>query len=110
MEDTSGAYLYRDDENGIVLIIYMKLSKDKLAKALPLSDIKTEDNYLLASFVNGQDYLGPCTFNHVKNYINKTNAINLLSNNYNEIKKKIKNISLREYTDNLEFAKSQLTD
>ena len=71
MEDASGAYLYRDDENGIVLIIYMKLSKDELTKALPLSDIKAEDNYLLASFVNGQDYLEPCTFNHVKNYMNQ---------------------------------------
>ena len=106
-----GSYLYEDSDANIILFIYIKLSKDKLKHALPLSyDENTmEDcNYLFACFKNGFDYLGCGTYKNILEMITKHNMVDIINNDYISISKYYKNLTINDYNHYLSFATKQL--
>ena len=113
MDTEKGAYLFYDrEEKRIILYIYFKLKFKELKKVLPISFTgpnKTyTNNYLIAFFLDG-DYIGNSTFNQIKKLIKNKKMINLLNNNYENIKEKL-DISFSEYINYLNFVKLQYKD
>ena len=102
MNITKGSYISQDME---YLLIYIKLSKIDLIKALPLTEI-TSENYIIAIFYQGLDYLKAGYLHDIENTITQYNMFNLIMTDYNSIT----NTDIREqsYINKQLFAKSQL--
>ena len=95
----SGAYLY--EKNGkIHLFIYKKVNKEVLKKAL----VETNGDCLVATFVDGVDYIGSDNLSNIERNCN--NWVNILTTPYEKVKL---NITRLRYYDLLEFAKYQLS-
>ena len=106
-----GSYVYEDNDTDIILFIYIKLSKDKLKRALPLSYNENtigDCNYLLACFKNGFDYLSCGTYETILEMITKHNMVDIINNDYISISKYYKNLTINDYNHYLSFATKQL--
>ena len=110
IDQNKGAYIYFDNTSKTnVLFLYMKLSKQDLANALPISYKEDDKNtYLGALFINGQDYVGQTNHIDIIDNINTNNMTNILINNYNTVHDKLKNLDKLEFNNFVSFAKKQL--
>ncbi len=108
IDKSKGAYLYYDNHYKThILFIYIKLSKDKLKNAVfPPDDPK--NIYITASFVNGIDYVGHDSYENIKMMINDAHMINILTHNYKEVHKTLRNLEVAEFNEHVSFSKEQL--
>lgn len=111
-----GAYLIEednmDDRTGL-LFIYMKLSKDILMGALPLSfnneNYENGSKYITVIFKDGRDYIGQNDLNKIKKTIgNVDKSVDLLNTNYLGCLEKFPNLSEESYDNQLRFSRNQL--
>lgn len=111
-EIQNGALIYNGENNSIDLFIYRKSSYKQLTKILPLSfafgEIKKEDDYLIAFFHNGADFVGSGTMVDIKKLIEEKSMIDILNNNYESIKTRGLNLEKEEFDDLVSFSKKQL--
>ena len=109
MNNTHDGLIFLDENNNICDLIYMKLDKDNMKKALPISyNNDVNKNYLLVIFDStGRDYLGQHDFASIKNYIDKVQAISLIHNDYKNIKKRFPLLDDSIYNTKKTFFKSQ---
>lgn len=110
MSSDSNGYVFLND-NKIYDYLYLKLSPEKLKKALPLSyENNTEKSYLTAVFANGRDYLGQSSFQEVEAAIQKMDMVSILDNDYDYVKTRIPSLSLDEYNMKKSFCEQQFRD
>jgi hypothetical protein len=102
-----GAYMYYENNNHY-LLIYGKLPQSILKNAMPLSYKADEGDYITTIFVNGRDYIGQSTYDNISKTIKQDNIIDIINNNYDEVKKVLPELTIDEYNENLEFSKKQL--
>ena len=105
MLDKNG-YIFEDKYGQINIFIYIKLTREELAKAMPLSDpSELEKDYLCATFINGIDYIGSSNYPEIETIIKTNKMKNILTTSFKDI---TFNISESEYKSNIEFVKRQL--
>ena len=86
MNDKNG-YFYEEQDGQICIFIYIKLSRVELAKALPMSEpSELEKDYLVATFINGTDYIGSANLPEIKQRIIYHNMTQLNTLLYNAVK------------------------
>ena len=109
MNPHSNGYVFFTD-NKIYDFLYLKLSQEKLQKALPISyDKNINKSYLTVIFDNnGRDYLCQSSFKDIQESVDKMNMISLIDNDYRYVKTYIPNLSLTEYDIKKIFYKTQL--
>ena len=109
MNYINGAYLINDRDRHI-LFIYMKLSKDKLLDALPLTpDLESSDSeYLTAVFQDGCDYIGHTNLQGIKSVLNTHLNINILENNFNKCKNVFPKLLFDEFNQLQKFSNEQI--
>ena len=105
-----GAYIFINSENKIDLFIFMKTSKEQLKTALPINfsmgEILENHDTLQVIFNNGMDYLGSTNSEEVPKIIDNLNAIDLLNNDYSQLKNKgFISLTEREYNNMINFSK-----
>ena len=84
IDKEQGSYICKIEDK-IYLLLYKKMNKQELAKAIPIDDIKDNDEYLIAMFDrNGTDYVGSTNYNKINNDILRYNAddFNNFTNEY----------------------------
>ena len=96
------------ENNNHYLLIYGKLPKSILINAMPLSYKFDGGDYITTIFVNGKDYIGQSTYDNISKTIKQDNIIDIINNNYDEVKKVLPELTIDEYNENLEFSKKQL--
>ena len=105
MDTTKGAYIYKDQDNNTILFIYMKLTPQELKKSLPMSNpLELSKSYLIASFIDGQDYIGSINKPELELHIKQNKMINIITNTTNTNS----NIPKEQYNSLRQFAISQL--
>jgi len=110
MDPNSNGYVFLKD-NKVYDYLYLKLSPEKLQKALPISYEKnTNKSYLTVVFDNGRDYLGQSTYEEVKDAVQKMNMISILDNDYEYVNTHIPNLSLEDYKRKQIFCKNQFNN
>lgn len=108
-----GAYIFINSDNKIDLFIFMKVSKEQLKTALPINfdrgEILENHDTLQVIFNNGADYLGSTNSEEVPKIIDNLNAVDLLNNNFSQLKNKgFITLTEREYNNMINFSKRQL--
>jgi hypothetical protein len=108
MNPNSNGYVFLN-ENKIYDYLYLKLSPEKLQKALPISyENDINKSYLTAIFANGRDYLGQLSFEEIKEAVQKNNMVSILDNDYEYVKTCVPNLSLEDYEGKKTFFTNQL--
>jgi len=81
------AMIYQDNEEDIILVLYMKLTADKLQRALPIGydPTKIDHNYLVACFKQGMDYIGQSSWEQIETMIAEHNMLSLLTCEYDKL-------------------------
>ena len=117
INNNQGGYIYYCLENkSINLFIYKKLTRENLARALPLEPFHKfyENEYLSAIFQDGTDYVGCTNFDDIKKVINEFNMFNLIDLSFENLKKNITNqngiLTKEIYDQYKEFALDQLNN
>ena len=102
-----GAYMYYEN-NKHNLLIYGKLPHNILMNAMPLTYKADNGNYITTIFIDGKDYIGQSKYENIYEMINKDNVVDIINNDYDEVKKILPELTKEEYNENLEFSKRQL--
>ena len=112
MDDTKGAYIYRDDkDNDIILFMYFKMTEEKLKQTFPdsyNSESAHGSNYLITNFKNGKDYIGCGTMDNIKRFMNDTEMSDIIENNFETTQKIFNNLTEEQYNILLSFAEKTL--
>lgn len=105
-----GAYIYYNSiYNCNSLFLYIKLTKEELKNALPISYKEDSNNeYLGVIFINGRDYLGQNNYENISQFIENNKMIDIFSTCYTDCSYILKNLTEEEYNDFLNFSKNQL--
>ena len=103
--DEKGAYLFNKDNPH--LFLYMKLSKELLKIALPISYKEDRDkNYLTVIFEpNGVDYLAQSSLTDINNFHSKEEIFDILNKDKEECDM---NINTEKFNEWKEFSFQQL--
>ena len=103
----AGCYIY-DDEGGITVFIYAKLTKKELAKLKerPYSKIR-DHQYIVGYFSRKGAHEGVTSYTKVKQML-KTNKLYDIKLGYEKLKKKIPNLNKKKFNNVIRFCKSQL--
>ena len=106
--DKDALIFYDSKYQNFILYLYIKLNKNQLKKALPISYLENSYlGYLTAIFVNGSDYLSQDNYYNISEYIKHNNMISIFKNNYNFIKQIYPNFDKKTYNTYLYFSKEQ---
>lgn len=113
MEEQQGAYLIaknKSDTSTPLLFIFLKLSKAKLERAIPLSTYdKNTCEYLGAFFENGMDYIAAQTKESIQETLNESVHVNLLESSYESCMAIFPTLTREQHERQLTFSKRQLT-
>ena len=111
LNNDSGAYIFKNNSTLLIdLLIYIKLSPDKLLHALPISydPNKKNANYLVCIFEEGRDYLSQNTIEEIDKNILEYDMINLLDNSYETLYEKYPDLSYDLYKHYIESSRKNL--
>jgi len=108
MNTYSNGFIFLNN-NKIYDYLYLKLSPEKLKKALIIS-YKSDATkpYLTVVFDDGRDYLGQSSYEDIKKIVKKMNMVSLIDNDYEYVKEKIPDLNQEEYESKKNFFMSQL--
>lgn len=104
-----GGYIYNEKDN-INLFLYIELTPEELKEVLPktYNNNLKDSNYLAIIIYNEKDYLNQASFNSIKQFIINKNMENIFEKDYNNLHKKINNLTIEQYNNYIGFAKEQL--
>ena len=108
---SEGAYMYySSDYDNYHLMLYKKLSQNKLKKALGSLYNWFSGDYFIAIFIKGSDYIGQTNYKYISNFIKSDKVVNILDTTYIEAKKVLKNLTEDEFERNVKFSIKQLNN
>ena len=104
------ALVYQDNDDDIILVLYMRLNAPTLKQALPMSydSNKPDHNYLVACFKQGVDYIGQSSWDQIKEKIQTNNMHSLITSDYDTLHAIYDDLTIDTHRKLLEFATSQL--